>query len=103
MTKIICGVLSCYLNKDKACCADSIDVSGEGAKTRGYTSCETFGKDNGSFKSSAKSVKEQSDISCNANTCVHNEDNKCASQTIQIHGSDVEKSDETFCTTFRLR
>lgn len=103
MTKIICGVMSCYLNKDKACCADSIDVSGEEAKSRGYTSCETFGKDNGSFKSSMRSVKEQSDISCNANTCVHNEEYKCVSQTIQIHGSDVNRSDETFCTTFRLK
>ncbi len=103
MTKIICGVSTCYLNKDKACCADSIDVSGKEAKSRGYTNCKTFGKDNGSFKSSVKSVAEQSDISCNANTCVHNKDNKCVSQTIQIHGSGVNRSDETFCTTFRLR
>lgn len=103
MTKIICGVTSCYLNKDKACCADSIDVSGEEAKNRGGTSCQTFGKDNGSFKSSAKDVKEQSDISCDVETCVHNEDNKCLSQTIQIHGSNVDKSDDTFCTTFRLK
>ncbi len=103
MTKIICGVTSCYLNKDKACCADSIDVSGDGAKSRGYTSCETFGRDRGGLRSSAKDVKEQSDISCSASTCVHNESNKCLSQTIQIHGSDVNKSDETFCTTFRLK
>lgn len=103
MTKIICGVLNCYLNKDKRCCADSIDVTGDGAQSRGATNCETFGKDNGSFKSSNKTVKEQSHISCEANTCVHNEDNKCHSQTIQIHGSSVDKSAETFCTTFRLK
>jgi hypothetical protein len=103
MTKIICGVTSCYLNKEKSCCADCIDVSGEGAKSRGFTNCETFGRDNGGFKSSTRDAKEQSDISCNADTCVHNEGNKCLSQTIQIHGSSADKSDETFCTTFRLK
>jgi len=103
MTKIICGVLSCYLNKDKYCCAESIDVTGDGAQSRGATNCETFAKDNGSFKSSAKTIKEQADVSCEANTCVHNEDNKCRSQTIQIHGSSVDKSEGTFCTTFRLK
>lgn len=103
MTRIICGVLNCYLNKDKRCCANSIDVTGDGAQSRGATNCETFGKDDGSFKSSNKEIKDQSDVSCEAYTCVHNEDNKCVSQTIQIHGSSVEKSAETFCTTFRLK
>ena len=103
MTKIICGVLNCYLNKDKYCCADSIDVSGENAKSRGATNCETFAPNKGSFKSTTKEVKEQSDISCDVSTCVHNENNKCHSQTIQIHGSNVNRSAETFCTTFRLK
>ena len=103
MTRIICGVLNCYLNKDKRCCANSIDVTGDGAKSRGATNCQTFGKDNGSFQSSNKEIKEQSDVCCEACNCVHNENKKCASQTIQIHGSSVDKSAETFCTTFRLK
>ena len=103
MTKIICGVQNCYLNKEKQCCAGSIDVSGENAKTRGATSCATFAERKQGFTNSTKTIPEQSAISCEASTCLHNENNKCYSQTIQIHGSNVNNSSETFCTTFHKK
>lgn len=103
MTKIICGVQNCYLNKDKCCCANSIDVAGKNAKNRGATSCVTFGDNKGAFSNSIQEPKEQSDISCDACNCMHNENNKCCSQVIQIHGSNVNESRATFCTTFRSK
>ncbi|QSX06177.1 DUF1540 domain-containing protein [Sedimentibacter sp. zth1] len=103
MTKIICGVTNCYLNKDKCCCASNVNVLGQNAVNRGSTCCSTFGEKVDGFSNSAQTPQDQSYIACNATNCIHNENNKCTSQTIQIHGNSSANSKETFCTTFHCK
>lgn len=101
MSKIICGVTNCYLNKNKSCCASSINVEGKNAINRGSTCCSTFGERQPGFSNSTLTPQNDMEISCSAENCIHNENRKCKSQTIQVHGDNVSNSSATFCTTFR--
>lgn len=103
MSKIMCGVTNCYLNKNGNCCSSSIDVCGKDAVNRDSTSCTTFGVRQPGFSNDNMTPPSSSEIACKAENCIHNCSGKCKSQTIQIHGSNVSDAQNTFCTTFSCK
>lgn len=42
-------------------------------------------------------------LKCDVKSCVHNSDNKCCLDSIQVEGSHAEKPDSTACGSFKLR
>jgi len=105
MTDLICTVVSCSYNENKLCKRENITVGGHEANKPSETVCESFYPrgTNTMTNLDAKGPKKETNIACNAVTCVYNENKKCTADAIQIAGVKAVTSGETECGTFQCK
>lgn len=105
MTKLDCSVVSCSYNENRLCKRENITVGGHEAIKPSETVCESFYPrgTNTMTNLDSKGPKKETNIACNAVTCVYNEDKKCTADHIQIAGVKAVSTGETECGTFQAR
>ena len=105
MTKLDCTVTNCSYNENKLCKRDNITVGGQTAIKPSETVCESFYPRGTNTMTSldSKGPKQETNIACNAVTCVYNEGKKCTAEHIQIAGVKAVTSGETECGSFQCR
>lgn len=105
MTKLDCSVVSCSYNENRLCKRENITVGGRKAIKPSETVCESFYPRGTNTMTSldGKGPKEETNIACNAVTCVYNENKKCTAEHIQIAGVKAVTAGETECGTFQCR
>ena len=105
MTRLDCSVTSCSYNENRLCKRENITVGGKEAKKASETVCESFYPKgtNTMTNLDSKGASAETNIACNAITCMYNEDKKCKASQIQIAGMKAMTSGETECGTFQCR
>lgn len=105
MTNLECSVASCSYNENRMCKRDNITVGGQKANKPSETVCESFylRGTNTMTNLDANGPKKETNIACNAVTCVYNENKKCTAESIQIAGVKAVSSGETECGTFQCK
>ncbi len=109
MPRLGCSVGECSYNSSGYCALNSIDVSGGGSKDT--TCCSSFvAKNNGamnSIENEYQNVTAYSDISCEAQDCIHNDNCECNADSIDIchcgSSCNCDSSRDTECSTFYKR
>ena len=104
MTKLECDVKTCLHNADNCCCKGAILVEGGQAKHAGETCCASFDENRGNaFKNLFKTPETSLEVSCEAVSCVYNEDCRCQADKISIGGGKACQCEQTECASFRAR
>ena len=105
MTKLDCNVVSCSYNENRLCKRENITVGGMGAKKASETVCESFYPKGTNTMTNMDShgPSIETNVACNAITCVYNQNKKCTAEKIQIAGMKAVASGETECGTFQSR
>lgn len=106
MTNLDCNVSCCCHNdnSEKKCCLSSINVRGTGASTCDDTCCGSFFEDKSGSVSNANNTPHVTlDISCDADSCVYNDNSKCTADHIDISGIFASAKDDTVCATYKSR
>ena len=102
MTFLDCSVTGCVYNEDRCCCKGDIKVAGSEAKHNNETCCASFKERRGdSAGNVAKRISKVIDVTCEACTCVFNEERKCSAEHIGIAGGNACTCQETECASFR--
>lgn len=118
-TKLSCSAGKCVHNINGLCSAKDIKVTGFKAKSSSETQCEAFSER--SFKNAfvnlanmnvtgevkqlftKDSIEMNPKVLCNVENCVHNKDNICSANNVQINGLKATRDIETQCETFVQR
>ena len=79
MTRLDCTVTSCLYNKERCCCKDNIEVTGDHARHSRDTCCISFRE------------------------CTFNENCHCQAKHISVAGGAACDCRETECATFRCK
>ena len=108
MTNVECSVRSCGFNDCDHCHKKSIDVEGLFAKSRIGTFCQSFRNPRDSkvlMTEFAKEMtpEEQTSVTCSANYCIYNKDNRCEAKNIKIGNDQAQYRSETQCNSFKLK
>ena len=105
MPVLDCSVKSCFYNSDNKCSLDSIKVEGKSADYSDDTACGSYRLRAGEEAKNGCCSKAKTTlvVSCSANKCVFNEENKCKAEHIGIAGSHADKMDDTECASFVCR
>ena len=105
MTKLDCSVTGCSYNENRLCKRNDITVGGNNAHKPSETVCESFYPrgTNTMTNMDAKGAKAETNIMCNAVTCMYNNNKKCTAKHIQIAGVKAVTSGETECGTFQCK
>lgn len=105
MTRLDCNVVNCSYNENKLCKRENITVGGMQARKASETVCESFYPKgtNTMTNLDSKGPKAETNIACNAVTCVYNNNKKCTASKIQIGGMKAVSSGETECGTFQAK
>lgn len=104
MTKLDCRVSSCLYNKERCCCKDNIEVSGQNARHSRETCCRSFReRDAGQALSAVDIPTKNTEVACGACDCTFNEDCRCTAKHIGIAGGAACECGETECATFRCK
>lgn len=105
MTKLDCNVVGCSYNQNKMCTRENITVGGRQANKPSETVCESFNPrgTNTMTNLDCNGPKAETNIACNAVTCMYNNNNKCTAKHIQIAGMKAMTSGETECGTFQSK
>ena len=104
MPKLSCDVSTCMHNEEHCCCKSTILVDGEHADCAEKTCCCSFDeRDKDSFKNSYERPNMSMPVECEAYNCIYNENKRCQAEHIGIAGDQAKKSQETECSSFRLR
>ena len=105
MPVLDCSVKSCFYNSDNKCSLDSIKVEGKSADYSDDTVSGSYRLRAGEEAKSGCCSKAKTTlvVSCTANKCVFNEENKCKAEHIGIAGSHADKMDDTECASFVCR
>lgn len=104
MSSLGCNAIGCEHNSDNCCCLSSIHVEGKSARSVDCTCCGDFKQQSdSSVKNSAVSPKLSLNIRCDAANCVHNSDNQCIADHVDISGICADKSCDTVCSSFKCK
>lgn len=104
MTNLGCNVTSCTHNEDELCCLNGIHVQGNSACKCDETCCGSYyNADKDDAKNSSQTPTENSNITCDAQNCIHNEDKVCRAKHIDISGISATSANETVCAAFECR
>lgn len=102
MNKLYCGVLNCISNCGDRCCRGEIRVTGEDARTKSDTCCQSFSQSRGGFQNSLYGTAEvDTKISCSAESCAYNRNGSCSAESVTICGGGSSDCRCTSCGTFR--
>ncbi|MEF9983613.1 MAG: DUF1540 domain-containing protein [Oscillospiraceae bacterium] len=101
MTKLNCNVCDCASNKENHCCRPSIDVEGTNACSCCETTCHSYepNPSGATNSTSFSNVNSTLDVSCHAQTCVHNNSGKCKAGSISI----AQGTNGTECASFQSK
>jgi hypothetical protein len=102
MTSLGCNVTTCGYNDDHCCCRTEIDVQGAKAEDKSCTCCASFDR-SCDCKNAMTGPKDTLSVHCQAANCVHNEDNMCVADYIDIQGANAGNADQTICASFVSR
>lgn len=100
MPKLSCSAKNCANNNNDYCCISSIKVSGNNAVNSDETCCNSFRDKSDSFTNCATEPNLSVDIACKAKNCVHNNNDKCMAESINISGQSACSCTQTECTSF---
>lgn len=101
MATLRCGVNECAHNKENFCCNQSIKVGGVHANIAAHTACESFDEKGNEMTSSIEqSPNPNMAISCNVSNCIHNENQRCVSNYVDISSSISTYGNTTQCSSF---
>ena len=101
MTQLKCSAQTCMYNEDQCCCKGDIMVEGRDAKEPSATCCASFRERTGdTARNAMEHPSHNIDVDCEAVTCIHNDDCKCAAKSITIAGSHACHCDDTECAQF---
>ena len=114
MTNISCTAKNCAYNRNLSCYKSKINVEGLFSRSKLGTFCETFktprerqlyetelGSDMQS--ENLESFETKTEISCSANYCYFNKNNKCSADRIKVGNEDARFRSETECDSFKLK
>ncbi len=101
MPELKCVVKTCVHNKEHCCDKNDIKVSGNAAKTKSETCCDSF-QDSSmtSYTNSNKSASLYSAINCDATNCTHNNMCECVATNVEVNGSNACQCCDTECSSF---
>lgn len=101
MTQLRCSVRSCHYNEDALCSREHITVEGSSAKSSNETCCGSFHeKSSRSASNRTKEADPATEVSCKAENCTYNKNEKCSASDIGVAGSNACCQGETECGTF---
>lgn len=103
MTTLKCSAVTCYYNQDRLCSKGEIIVEGQDAKRMEETCCGSFKERGNSMSNSVRPGATQISVCCDAVTCVHNCDRKCAADKVGINGPGATGKCDTECHTFECK
>lgn len=113
MSEIKCNATACGFNKERYCNKKMIKMEGLFSRSKMGTFCQSFKNtmlDNITREELASDMhstivddKMDVSISCSANYCVHNKNDKCQSKEVHVLGSNAKYRSETECDSFKLR
>jgi hypothetical protein len=79
-------------------------VDGEKAKGAEDTCCASFDESKGGiFTNLFKTPETRLEVTCDAVSCIHNEEHRCAASQISIRGDGANDYGQTECSTFKAR
>ncbi|OON96039.1 MAG: hypothetical protein ATN36_06755 [Epulopiscium sp. Nele67-Bin005] len=99
MPNLNCSVSNCAHNCSSLCGLNSIDVAGNNAHSTDATCCTNFLEGHGATNHSENAVPE-TEISCQATNCSHNEGCKCHAQSVDVAGFEATNEFDTACSSF---
>ena len=106
MAKVQCSIQSCSYNQRGNCHARNVVIGGNGAGTSNSTCCGSF-LNRDVYSNLATNEKHKSvivDLACSVGTCLYNQNEHCALETISIGGtSDTLIYTETQCQSFQAK
>ncbi|MDD3219497.1 MAG: DUF1540 domain-containing protein [Lachnospiraceae bacterium] len=103
MPLLNCSAVKCVYNKNEYCSKADIQVGGEDAQTSDETCCASFkerGHDSAS-NSTGETASAYTQVQCEACTCVHNDQEECHADAIDICGCNACDCMETKCGTYK--
>lgn len=104
MTLLDCNVNNCLYNDSNLCCKNNIEVAGDQACSSDCTCCDSFHeRQKDSFSNSVGEPTRPTNVSCEAEKCVYNENHLCSADQIGISGNNAHATEETQCATFKSR
>lgn len=113
MTNIKCSAVNCGFNKGKYCNKHNVKVEGLFSRSKLGTFCQSFTKPIDVKDFNAEMANEMYtgydldenliNVSCSANYCIYNEENKCTAPNIKVGFSNAKYRSETQCDSFKLR
>lgn len=103
MPDLVCSVENCTYNKEHLCALNEIKVGGEQATNSESTCCDSFRDQRDSFSNceNCGCGTKRTDVECEAENCVFNEECKCHADSIDVCGCGATKARATECSTFR--
>ncbi len=113
MPKINCNATNCAYNKQCTCFKNKVNVEGLFTRSKLGTFCESFKspKEKALFEyelgndmiDSALPEDAHTNISCSANYCYFNKNNKCVAKNIKVGTQNARYRSETECDSFQLK
>lgn len=102
MPDLVCSVENCGYNSEHLCSLNKISVDGSSATNSENTCCASFVQQSDSFSNCAgcESATKQTEVGCEAENCVYNEECICHAEAIDVCGCGAEKASGTECSTF---
>lgn len=100
MAKLNCSADNCINNFENSCCMNQIKVGGAQASVSQSTCCENFHASRGYFTNTLKTPNTNLSISCDATNCIHNCNNSCEANDVNINGVSACAAEQTACSSF---
>lgn len=102
MQRINCDVTNCSHNKSGICFSNRIDIGGVSASSERGTCCGSFLNEflYSTLTSNTNSKGQCDALSCNVETCAHNNNKLCDLNSISVSGEGVQVYSQTRCSSF---
>jgi hypothetical protein len=102
MQRINCDVTNCSHNKSGICFSNRVDIGGVSASSERGTCCGSFLNEflYSTLTSNTNSKGQCDALSCNVETCAHNNNKLCDLNSISVSGEGVQVYSQTRCSSF---
>ncbi len=113
MPHICCNANNCAYNRQNTCFKNKVNVEGLFTRSKLGTFCESFKSPNEramfEFELGHEIIEDtlaedtSTSISCSANYCYFNKNNKCNAKNIKVGTQNARYRSETECDSFQLK
>lgn len=102
MERINCNVTNCSHNKTGICYSNRVDIGGMSASSERGTCCGSFLQEchYSDLTNNTNSNGQCDALTCNVETCVHNDNKLCQLNSIYVSGNGAQLYTETRCSSF---